>query len=121
MEADGHQLPGDAIVVEEPSLSWIRDECTRLLREGRLEGVFGSATDLNILNTLSPRSMARDHVSGPLLPQGPFVVECGFPCRDYHALYPMPFLGYRGVEVWAQRILMAPRIWNAGRKPAFPG
>jgi len=121
LEADGQSLSGDTLVLEEPSLARIRQECIRLLDEGRLEGIFGSATDLNILNTLSAKNMARGHNTGPLLPQGPFMVECGFPCRDYHALYPMPFLGYRGVEVWAQRILMAPRIWNAGRKPAFPG
>jgi hypothetical protein len=28
----------------------------------------------------------------------------------------MPFLGYGGVMMWVQRLLSAPRMWDAGRQ-----
>ncbi|MCB9680465.1 MAG: hypothetical protein H6733_03265 [Alphaproteobacteria bacterium] len=119
LAADGLALPDDAEVIEDPSLASLRDRFAALLQAGRLDGVFGSATDLNVLTTLPPESFAADRVDGRFEPQGPFLVEIGFPCRDHHALMPMPYLGYGGVVVMAQRIVDARRIWDAGRRPTF--
>ncbi len=116
LEKDGNLLPENTRIFSNPSISLIQDQLKELLGEGKLDGVFGSAVDLNALSALPPESFAGQSQS----PQGPFMVETGFPCRDYHALYPMPFMGYRGVEVWVQRILSAPRLWDAGRKPHLP-
>lgn len=119
MARDGLALDPEAVVLDNPSLASIRDHLDRLLAEGRLQGVFGSAADVNVLSTLSPQRHMGSHVSGRLEPQGPFVVEIGFPCRDYHAMMPMPFMGYGGVVVMAQRIVDARRLWDAGRGLTF--
>lgn len=115
----GVTLPGDLEVVEEPSIALLRDRFTALLAEERLDGVLGSATDLNALRSVPPETMLRPHAGAAMQPQGPFQLEIGFPKRDHHASYPMPFMGYAGVMMWIQRVLDAPRIWDSGRLPRF--
>ncbi len=116
---DGHVLDSDCTVLEDPSLQSIRAHLDRLLAEGQLAGVFGAATDINMLTTLSPERHIHDHVVGRVAPQGPFVVEIGFPCRDWHAMLPMPYFGYGGVVMMTQRIVDARRVWDAGRTLTF--
>jgi len=110
---DGLSLPDDTLVIEDPSLYELRERFSSLLAEGALDGVFGSGPDLNVLTTLTPDVMP-DASAG-----GPFVVEMGFPCKQFHAMTPMPWLGYGGVVVMAQRILDARRLWDSGRSPRF--
>lgn len=111
---DGHALPA-ADVLEDPSLATLRERFEQLLAGGGLDGVFGAGPDLNILSTLSPSLHVHAASAGALEPQGPFLVELGFPSRDFHPVMPMPFLGYGGVVVMAQRIADARRLWDAGR------
>jgi nitrogenase molybdenum-iron protein alpha/beta subunit len=118
LDADGVALPEGAVVLDDPSLFAIREHLARAIDEG-LDGVIGAAPDLNMLASLAPRSHVHDHVSGRLQPQGPFVLELGFPSRDHHAMMPMPYLGYGGVVVLAQRIVDAKRLWDAGTKLTF--
>jgi nitrogenase molybdenum-iron protein alpha/beta subunit len=115
LERDGFALDEGTVVVENPSLYGLRESMLALLREGVLDGVFGSATELNTLTSLAPKEYLREHVIGRVEPQGPFFVEIGFPCRDFHAMLPMPYLGYGGVVVLGQRIVDARRVWDAGR------
>lgn len=103
-----HPLPDDITLLENPSLRLIRDQVTDLLRAGKLDGVLGASTELNVLTTIQP-----DEVGHPA--RGPWRLEIGFPCRDYHALMQLPFLGYGGVVTLAQRLLSAPRLWDSGR------
>lgn len=116
LEADGNPLPDDSQVLENPSIWKIQESLKALLKDGQIDGVFGNATDLNALSSIP----AEHFLAGTSEPQGPFILETGFPCQDNHVFYPMPFMGYRGVEAWVQRIISAPRLWNAGRKPHFP-
>jgi nitrogenase molybdenum-iron protein alpha/beta subunit len=104
----GQTLPEDAELLTDPSLSRIRERVGALLAAGGLDGVLGSSTELNILTTLQPTGDAQ---------RGPWRLEIGFPCRDYHALMQLPFLGYGGVVTLAQRLLSAPRLWDDGRPP----
>lgn len=115
LERDGFVLPDGVPVVENPSLYGIRASMLALLREGVLDGVFGSANELNMLTSVPPKEYLREHVIGRAEPQGPFFVEVGFPCRDYHTMLAAPYLGYGGVVVVGQRILDARRVWDSGR------
>jgi len=104
--------PLDAEVVERPSLSRIRAEVGSLLAAGQLQGVIGSATELGPL-----RSLPREDLGEA----GPFLLELGFPCRDFHCLTQVPFMGYGGVVAFAQRLLTAPRLWDDGRPAPWSG
>jgi len=117
LEADGNPLPEDTVVLENPSVDAIQQNLKERLERRELDGVFGNAVDLNALASLPESTFRR----GDEVPFGPFVVETGFPCRDHHVLYPLPFMGYRGVEAWVQRILNAPRFWNGGKPPMNQG
>lgn len=119
MARDGHALDETCEVLDDPSLATLRDRFAALSEAGRFDGLFGSAVDVNVLTTLAPRTHARGHVAGRLEPIGPFVVEIGFPCRDFHAMMPMPWLGYGGAVVLAQRIVDAKRVWDSGRRLTF--
>lgn len=116
LDRDGHALPDDALVLEAPSLDRLRTEMGDGIAEGRIDGAIGSATELHTLTTLKPRELLRDHLAGRVAPQGPLLVEMGFPAKNHHVIHPMPFLGYGGVVVMAQRLLSAPRLWDAGRR-----
>ena len=105
----GHTLPADTLVWEDPSLPRFREQVAALLLDNQLDGVFSSATTLAAITSLSPEEVGREGR------RGPFLVEVGFPCRDFHALIQLPFLGYGGVVTLAQRILQAPRLWDDGR------
>lgn len=115
----GVVLPDDLEIHEQPSLALLRERFTALLVDRRLDGVLGSATDLNVLRTVPPETFMSRHAGGAIHPQGPFQLEIGFPKKDFHASYPMPFVGYAGAMMWAQRILDAPRLWDAGRRAGF--
>ena len=117
LEADGNPLPEDCILLDNPSVDAIQTHLKTRLERKELDGVFGNAVDMNALASLPESSFRR----GTEIPFGPFVVETGFPCRDHHVLYPLPFMGYRGVEAWVQRILNAPRLWNGGKPPMNQG
>lgn len=112
----GIALPDDVEILEEPSLALLRERFAALSMDRRLDGVLGSATDLNVLSTVPPEVFFARHAGGAVHPRGPFQLEIGFPKRDFHASYPMPFVGYGGVMMWAQRVLDAPRLWDAGRR-----
>jgi nitrogenase molybdenum-iron protein alpha/beta subunit len=117
LDRDGNPLPEGTEILENPSISLIQERLREHLTLGRLDGVFGSAVDINALASLPP-DVFRGNTQDPY---GPFTVETGFPCKDYHALYPMPFLGYQGVEAWVQRLISAPRLWNSGNPPQSTG
>lgn len=119
LDQSGYTLPADLEVVDNPSLHTIREAMTEALAAGTLRGVFGAATEMNLLTTLPRALFEREQVTGEVQSQGPFMVEIGFPCRDFHAITPMPWLGYGGVVVLAQRILTAPRLWDSGRALSF--
>ncbi len=105
----GHSLPAETQVLEDPSLPTFRENIAQLLLDNNLDGVLSSATTLAAITSLNPEDVER------IGRRGPFLLEVGFPCRDYHALIQLPFLGYGGVVTLAQRILQAPRIWDDGR------
>lgn len=111
LERDGLRLPVEAEVLPSPSLATLRDALRTRLAAGELDGVLGSATEQNLLTTLSPAELGgadRDR-------RGPFVLELGFPCWHYHAVQQMPFMGYGGVITLAQRLIDPPRLWDAAR------
>ena len=114
LEADGVRLSEDVTVLENPSLAEMRSEFVGRMQAHALDGVLGSATDLNVLTTIDADEVGRTGTTGPLL------FEIGFPCRDHHAIQPMPFLGYSGVVVQAQRITSARRLWDTGRDALLP-
>ncbi len=105
LEREGRRLPEEAEVLERPSLAHGRDACLELWREGRLDGVLGSATELAPLRTLADEARPRTPGKPP-----PFALEIGFPCREYHALRPMPLMGYAGAATLAQRLVSPPRL-----------
>lgn len=111
----GAALPEGCVVLEDPSIARVRDVVGGLLADGGLDGVLGSATDLNGLANLSPAASLARVAGRGMQPEGPFLLEIGFPCRTYHCATPMPTLGYGGVLTWVQRLLTAPRAWDAGR------
>lgn len=89
----------DCPVLENPSLVAVREGCRGLLQEGRLDGVLGSATDLNAIRSIPAEELGT-----------PFRLEVGFPCLEHHAVFPMPTMGYAGVLGWAQRLMAPGRI-----------
>ena len=106
LEKDGNPLPDSTIVLENPSIQCLQRELSHRVAEGKLEGVLGSAVDLNGLRT---RVDNRKRTSTGQ-DSGIFMLETGFPCQDYHAFYPMPTLGYQGVEAWVQRLINPPTL-----------
>ncbi len=116
LAADGHTLPAGCSVATDPSLHALRS----LFAGAELDGVFGSATTLNLLTTLPRETWAVRTPSGASS-QGPFMVEVGFPSRDHHPLLPEPLFGFTGVVVMAQRILDASRLWDGGRRMSWQG
>lgn len=102
-------LVDDCVVRSSPSLDRIRTDLQAQLDGPGLDGAIGSATELNLMGGLS-----RPAAADPARP-GPFRLELGFPCREYHALMQAPFLGYGGVATLAQRLVAPPRLWDAGR------
>lgn len=111
----GHAVPRGLTVVSEPSLARVREEVSARLAAGRLDGVVGSATDHNTLTSLPPERFLGAWAGRRPQGAGPFLLESGFPCKRYHCTRDMPFLGYEGVVVQAQRLLDAPRAWDSGR------
>ena len=109
-------LPDACAIHENPSIALVRESLRALLRAQRLDGVIGSATDMNALTSLPPEEFFG--VQGVADPErrGPFRLEIGFPAREHHCAYAMPFLGYSGVLMWLQRLLSAPRTWDSGRR-----
>jgi nitrogenase molybdenum-iron protein alpha/beta subunit len=101
LACNGIELPA-ALVRDSPSLGRIRQDLTDLLHGDGLDGILGTATELSVLAKLEPTGRGA----------GPFRLEFGFPCREYHALMQMPFLGYAGVAALAQRLVSAPRLWD---------
>lgn len=99
-------------VLERPSLARIRQAVGERLAAGQLHGVIGSATELGPV-----RSLPREDLG----PAAPFLLELGFPCRDFHCLTQVPFMGYGGVVAMAQRLLTAPRLWDDGRPAPWSG
>ena len=71
--------------VNELSESALRQACA----EADPYLVLGSATELNAID------------------KGPLVLEIGFPCNRYHALQPMPLMGFAGPATLAQRVVNA--------------
>jgi nitrogenase molybdenum-iron protein alpha/beta subunit len=114
VKSDGVALPDEVTILENPSLAAMREEFVTRMRSRALEGVLGSATDLNVLTTIAAEEAGLEGSTGPLL------IEIGFPCRDHHAIQPMPFFGYSGVVVQAQRITSARRLWDTGRDALLP-
>lgn len=107
LERDELALPEGAEVLEDPSLARIQSAVRRLLERGELDGVIGSATELNPIRTMDA-TQPRARTESPV--DEPFVLEFGFPCLNYHALQQMPFMGYGGVVCFAQRMVDAPRL-----------
>lgn len=111
----GASLPAQTEVLEDPSLVTLRDTVGPRLDRGLLDGVVGSATDHNALTARSPVGAWSGWAGRDPEPVGWMRIEAGFPCKTYHCARPMPFLGYEGALVQAQRLLDAPRVWDAGR------
>lgn len=107
LERNGQALPEGAEVLEDPSLARIQNSVRQLLEQGLVDGIIGSATELNPVRTMDARQ-PRARAESPL--GEPFVLELGFPCLNYHALQQMPFMGYGGVVSFAQRMIDAPRL-----------
>ena len=119
LEALGVVLASECEVLENPSLAATKAQVEARLSEDALDGIFAASTELNTISTIRPDVHMRRYAGGPMQPQGPFIVEIGFPAQDWHVTQPTPFMGWGGVLVMAQRILNAPRLWNAGRRPGF--
>ena len=113
LERDGNPLPDHTITLENPSLQNLHESLAALLANGQLDGVLGSAVDLNGLSELI------ENCSAPTA--GLFTLETGFPCMEYHAFYPMPFLGYQGVEAWVQRLINPQKLGEMVRTPFSQG
>ncbi len=110
----GAAVPAGCQVVDQPSLARVRALCADAIAAGTLDGVLGSATDLNALGTLPASTPLRRSAGTASRTTGPFKLEIGFPCRDHHCAYAMPFMGYMGVSIFVQRLLTAPRLWDTG-------
>lgn len=92
LEKDGVKLPEGAEIVERPSLRFIREELIERIQNREIMGVFGSSTDMNLLQNIR-------------LANRPFAIQVGFPTTKYHVTYSIPTFGYGGVVAMAQRIL----------------
>ncbi|HMV66075.1 MAG TPA: nitrogenase component 1 [Myxococcota bacterium] len=112
----GAAPPDGCEILVDPSVHLVRETARRLLRERRLDGVLGSATDHNALSTLPATEVLAPLAGEQLYGAGPLRLEIGFPCREHHCTFAMPFMGYGGVVMWVQRLLSAPRLWDAGRQ-----
>ena len=114
MAANGAYLPRDSAVLVAPSLARLRAELLARLRAGELDGVLGSATELNALGHVDAAELelpgAADRPA-----RGPFLLEIGFPCWHYHAVQQMPFMGYGGMVTLAQRLIDPPRLLDGAR------
>lgn len=119
LEAVGARLPAGATVLEDPSLVAVRDAVRGLWKQRRLDGVLGSATDFNVLGTLPLSDFVGPWTGGVPVAPGLFRLEIGFPYKEYHCTMGMPFLGWEGMLVVAQRLLTAPRTWDSGRALRF--
>ena len=107
----GLKLDRETSILEAPSLALIRQRLRAELSAGCLDGVLGSATELNQLYRLPVDELVR----GGGAPRGPFALEIGFPCWHHHALQQMPFMGYGGMVTLAQRLVDPPRVADMGR------
>lgn len=116
LERVGAAAPDGCEVMVNPSVHRVRETARRLLRERRLDGVLGSATDHNTISTLPASEVLAPIAGEQMFGVGPFRLEIGFPCKEHHCTFAMPFLGYGGVMMWVQRLLSAPRMWDAGRQ-----
>lgn len=114
LDKDG--IAVDAEVLENPSIRAVRDSVRDRLEDDALDGIIGSATDFNGITTLPPGTFVRTDRHGDPVGRGPFALEAGFPCRHHHVIRSAPYLGYTGVQVWADRLLNAPRLWDPGRQ-----
>jgi nitrogenase molybdenum-iron protein alpha/beta subunit len=113
----GARLPPGVPVLEQPSLRELQTRVAALLRQGRLDGVLASATELNAISALGPELLLAPYAGSLSAQPGLWHLEIGFPCKAWHCTRPMPFLGYAGVLEQAQRLLDAPRLWDSGRSP----
>lgn len=104
---NGVELAPGCVVLEAPSLHAVKAALTAELEGEGLDGAVGSATELNLLTVVPEERRGAG--------RGPFLLELGFPCREFHALMQLPFLGYGGVVALAQRLVAAPRLWDGGR------
>lgn len=111
----GATLPEGCEIQHEPSLARVRDTVARLQAERRIDGVLGSATDLNAISTIPAASLLAPYAGEQMSATGLFRLEVGFPCKEHHCAFAMPFMGYAGVMMWVQRLLSAPRAWDSGR------
>ncbi len=115
LTAIGAALPVGCLVIENPSLAKVREVVSTLAQAGRLDGVLGSATDHNAISTLPAGLFMASQAGDQIVGGGPFRLEIGFPCKEHHCTYAMPFLGYMGMLIWVQRLMSAPRLWDGGR------
>jgi nitrogenase molybdenum-iron protein alpha/beta subunit len=115
LERLGAAIPEGCEVLEDPSLAAVREAVGSRLRSRALDGVLGSATDHNVISTIPASDLLAPYAGEQLHAAGPFRLEIGFPCKEHHCAFPMPFMGYGGVLMWLQRLLSAPRTWDAGR------
>lgn len=109
----GASLPDGCEVLENPSLHAVRASVRSRL--GVLDGVLGSATDLNTISTIPASELLAPLAGEAMASEGLFRLEIGFPAKEHHCAYAMPFMGYAGVLMWVQRLLSAPRVWDSGR------
>jgi len=119
LDRNGTVLPEDCVVVEDTSLLSVRAACEDLLSRKGVDGFIGSATELNAV-TAALGASGPGPASGD---RGPFMLEMGFPCSEYHALQQMPFMGYGGAVSFAQRLVTPPRLMDGGGSvhPTSPG
>lgn len=91
--------PGDAEIVERPSLYQIQQEIVPAVLSRRGALVIGSSHELAVF-TRDTRLTARSDA-------GVMLLETGLPSNNYHAAYAAPSLGFQGVLAWTQRLLDA--------------
>ena len=108
-------LPPKATVVTAPSLARLRAELLDKLQEREIDGLLGSATELNALGRIGTEDLLPRESPGQAEGRGPFVLEIGFPCWHYHAVQQMPFMGYGGMVTLAQRLIDPPRLLDGAR------
>ena len=91
-----HKLPieMELDILEHPSLQALITLVDELGQLDELDGLIASATEINAIeNNLCWEG------------KKPFLLEFGFPCRDYHVTRPTPYMGYVGCLAFADRIL----------------
>lgn len=112
-------LDAEAEILEQPSLHALRAALGDRLAAGAIDGVLGSATELNVLTQGPVEELVRRQQALGRPRRGPFVLEIGFPCWHYHALQQMPFFGYGGMVTLAQRLVDPPRLYDRARGAVF--